>query len=408
MTLPEPHPRALALAALVEILEHRATADAATAHWPDMPFARALLLTTLRHLGQIDTLLAAYIEKPLPARRAGLMHALRLGCAQLLLMQQPDHAAVHETVALVKAGKHKALAGMVNAVLKRIAADRPALPSPNTNLPSWLWDRWKPHYGSATVAAIAQVASQLPPLDLHTSRTFPQGARLDSSIWRMPAGHPAVSELPGYKEGAFFVQDVAASLPVRMLGAVAGQQVLDIGAAPGGKTAQLMQAGARVTALDKSAARMDRLCRNMKRLNHDVDLVVADALAYEPREPFDVVVVDAPCSATGTWRRHPEVVQITTAEDIAELAVTQRALLMRAWGWVKPGGRLLYCVCSLEREEGEEQAAWFLKQHADAALQPATLELPGVSAEGLLRTHPALMEGGMDGFFAAVFTRHAS
>lgn len=403
----ETNPRALALAALADILDHRMTADAATAHWPDMPFARALLLGALRHRGQIDALLARYIDKPLPAKRAGVMHALRLGVAQLRLLALPDHAAVHETVALVKAGKHKALAGMVNAVLKRIAADQPELGPTHANLPSWLWDRWKPWYGSATVAAITQVAARQAPLDLNTPASYALGARLDPVIWRMPAEHPPVVTLPGYEEGAFFVQDFAASLPVRLLGDLAGKAVLDIGAAPGGKTAQLMQAGAVVTALDKSAARMDRLCRNMKRLKHDVDLVVADAMAYTPRAPFDAVVLDAPCSATGTWRRHPEVVQITTPDDIAELAQTQRALLDRAWGWVKPGGQLLYCVCSLEREEGEDQRDAFLARHADAAVQLPSMAVPGLAADGSLRTHPALVEGGMDGFFAVVFGKSA-
>ncbi len=386
-------PRALAWAALGDVLDKRLTADAATAHWPEQPFARAMLLATLRHAGQIDALLAGLLEKPVPKRHAAVMHALRLGVAQLLVLEVPAHAAVHETVAMVKASRHAPLAGLVNAVLKQVQAP---LPDYRHNLPAWLEQRWKAQYGKAVTDAICAVANQPAPLDLNTQQAFEAGARLDAQIWRMGVEHPPVPSLPGYDAGEFFVQDVAASYPVRLLGDLTGLQALDIGAAPGGKTAQLAQAGAQVVALDKSAVRMDRLCQNMRRLGQQVDLQVGDALQYEPRGPFDVVVLDAPCSATGTWRRHPEVVQITTLDDIHELAETQRALLARAWGWVKPGGRLLYCVCSLEREEGEDQRDWFLRTHRDAR------------AEGeALRTTPAMLaeQGGMDGFFACVFTK---
>lgn len=405
-------PRAQALTALEAILDAKQTRDEASAGFRmnanDAAFVRRLLLDTLRHVGQIDALLKPYLEKPLPPKRNTVMHAVRLGVAQLLLLDTPSHAAVNETTALIKGGKHDGLSGLVNAVLKRIAADRPALPDCRYNLPTWLEKRWKEFYGKTVTDTICRVANARPPLDLNTAKKqFAIGARLDETIWRMPADHPPVPEIEGYASGAFFVQDIAASFPVRMLGDVKGERVLDIGAAPGGKTAQLARAGAQVTALDKSERRMQRLQENMQRLQLTVETVVADALEYAPASPFDTVVLDAPCSATGTWRRHPEVVQITTPTDIAELAAAQRVLLQRAWGWVKPGGRLLYCVCSLEREEGEDQAAWFLSQQADAQLAPAQIDLPGLHADGTLRTTPALLaeHGGMDGFFAAVFRK---
>lgn len=350
-------------------------------------FVRMLLLSTLRHLGQIDALIAPLLDKPLAPKHAPVMSVLRLGVAQLLVLETPAHAAVNESVALVKASKHAALAGMVNAVLKKVHGP---LPDARHNLPGWMEQRWKAQYGKAVTDAMCFVAAERPPLDLNTAQNFDEGARLDAHIWRMPFDHMPVPTLPGYEEGSFFVQDIAASFPVRMLGEIAGKRVLDIGAAPGGKTAQLAKAGASVTALDKSATRSQRLRANMQRLKLDVAVVVDDALTYAPSQPFDVVVLDAPCSATGTWRRHPEVVHITTAEDIAELAAGQRALLARSWGWVKPGGTLLYCVCSLEREEGEDQRDWFLAEHADATLLEQRRTTPAELAQ----------QSGMDGFFA--------
>lgn len=404
-------PRGQAWQALAAILDERQTLDAALMRAEgseaDRAFVRMLLLSALRHLGQIDGVLGRYLEKPLPAKRRAVQHALRLGVAQLWVLGTPAHAAVHETVGLVKRGRHAALAGMVNAVLKRISQTAPDWPEPSVNLPGWLSARWEAAYGPEVLAHIAQVAARRPPLDLCSGRDFPIGHRLDSQSWRMPSEHPPVPQLDGYAQGEFFVQDIAAGYPVRMLGAVEGRDVLDIGAAPGGKTAQLAAAGAQVTALDRSPARMERLEANMRRLGHAVNRVVADALEYSPDRRFDAIVLDAPCSATGTWRRHPEVVHITTLEDIGELAAMQRALLARAWEWLKPGGRLLYCVCSLEPEEGEEQIAAFLRSRADAALQPAALSLPGLRADGRLRTTPALLaeKGGMDGFFAAVLRK---
>lgn len=387
----QPTPRQLAWEALGKVLGEGRNLDEALPPETDS-HTRALLLVTLRHLGQIDALLKPLLDKPVPAKHRPVMDVLRLGVAQLVVLDTAPHAAVNESVELVKGGKHAALSGMVNAVLKKVKGP---LPDARNNLPGWIEKRWKAQYGKAVTDAICFVAAERPPLDLNTAQSFDEGIRLDEHIWRMPANHTPVPELPGYDEGAFFVQDVAASYPVRLLGNVNGKRVLDIGAAPGGKTAQLARDGAIVTALDKSAPRSKRLQANMERLKLDVDVVIADALEYEPATPFDIVVLDAPCSATGTWRRHPEVVHITAAEDIAELAATQRALLARAWEWVRPGGTLVYCVCSLECEEGEDQQEWFMTQYPEAVSRETRRTTPAELSE----------QGGMDGFFAVTFEK---
>jgi 16S rRNA (cytosine967-C5)-methyltransferase len=399
MQTPSLTPRAYALAALAELFDQRRTLDEVlSAHNADeATYAqlRGLCMATLRHLGQIDALLKPYLQSPLPTKRQVARHALRLGVADLIVQGNAPHAVVHDMVEAVKHSPDKALAGLVNAVLKKVAADMPALPDCRFNLPGWLEQRWKAQYGKAVSDAICRVAAQRPPLDLNSVQPVKDATQLEPAIWRMQASHAPVPTLEGYAEGTFFVQDVAASYPVALLGEVAGKTVLDIGAAPGGKTAQLARAGANVVALDKSARRMERLQVNMQRLHLHVEVVVVDAAEYAPAEPFDIVVLDAPCSATGTWRRHPEVVHTVTYNDIAELAQQQRALLARAWGWVKPGGQLLYCVCSLEREEGEDQLEWFATQMPDAiALKQR-------------RTTPAQMEaqGGMDGFFAMTWQK---
>lgn len=406
---PAPSTRTQAALVLQQVLQEKCTLDEALATRPlqgdaaDTRFIMMLVLTTLRQLGQIDALLARYVSKPLPEKRVMARQGLRLGVVQLLLMNTPAHAAINETVQAVKTSKDMGLSGLVNAVLQKIGREKPALPPAIHNVPVWLKQRWDHAYGAETVKVMAEVAATRPPLDLHAvAQEFATGERIDAVIWRLPAEHESVSELEGYGEGSFWVQDVAATYPVRMLGDVKGLRALDIGAAPGGKTAQLAKAGAAVTALDKSAARMETLKENMARLNLTVTPQVADMLHWEPKEQYDVVLLDAPCTATGTWRRHPEVLAVTTQQDITELARQQRAMLARAWGWLKPGGRLVYCVCSLELEEGEQQAAWFVGHHADATTEkPATVP---VSADGTLRTRPDMLheKGGMDGFFAVV------
>ena len=415
---PPPSARAQAALLLSAVLKDRKTLDEALLAHPfegaasDMQFSRLLVLTVLRHLGQIDALLARYLLKPLPAKRLKVQNALRLGIAQLLLLETPPHAAVNETVSLLKKTKDVGLAGLVNAVLQKISREKPALPLPAANLPAWLAERWTKFYGVETVASIAEIAAARPPLDLNTKATMQDATRLDGEMVRMEAGHPPVETLAGYDEGLFFVQDLAASYPARLLGDVGGKHVLDLCAAPGGKTAQLARAGATVTALDRSPARLVRVRENLARLRLAAEIIAADALTWEPLSSYDALLLDAPCSATGTWRRHPEVVRLASEADIEELVVLQRQLLTRAWEWVKPGGKLVYCVCSLEREEGEAQAEWFLAQHSDAQIakpQEAMEIFPqAITPEGYVRTLPSYRkaQGGMDGFFAVCFVKN--
>lgn len=406
--------RAQAHILLGEVLAERRTLDEALAAHPfsgsdaDQRFAVLLTLTVLRHLGQLDAVIAHYLDKPLPAKRIAITNALRLGAAQLLLLDTPAHAALNETVAVVKASKQAGLSGLVNAVLQKLARDKPALPEANVNLPAWLRTRWETQYGADAVAAMATLAAMRPPLDLNGYKG--EGQKLDAFVTRLNADHPPVETLEGFADGAFFVQDVAASYPARLLGDVRERQVLDLCAAPGGKAMQLIRAGAFVTALDRSGARLRTLKENLKRMGMQANCVSADLLEWQPTRAYDAILLDAPCSATGTWRRHPEVVQIVNEADIAELASLQRQMLTRAWQWLKPGGRMVYCVCSLERVEGEAQAEWFMHTHADAHAVPvdASTEIPAECVSGAtLRTlpHHRAEQGGMDGFFAVCFEK---
>lgn len=351
----------------------------------DEKFTTAMILASLRHIGQLDAVIAEHLDKPLSKKLHAVQCALRVGAVQILVMHVPPHAAVDETVQAVKGTKYRPYAKLVNAVLRKLTPEM-ALPPATYNLPAWYKPRWKTAYD---VAQICEVVLQPTPLDI---------TRRDGSTERFTAPFPAIETIAGYHEGDFWVQDKAAAMPVKMLGDIAGKTALEIGAAPGGKTAQLVAAGAVVTALDRSESRMRILEANMQRLKMQAALVVSDVMEWEPQAPYDLVVIDAPCSATGTWRRHPEVVHITTLDDIRELAKLQAEMLARVWAWVKPSGRLLYIVCSQEPEEGEAQIAAFLAAHPDAAQQGEAL-----------RTNPAMdaATGGMDGFFAAILQKAA-
>ena len=347
----------------------------------------------LRRLGSLDAAMEPWLRRrpPAPALRA-----LRIGAAELLLLGTAPHAAVSAAVSLVP----KPLAGVVNAVLRRLAEAGPAalegLDAERLDTPTWLWTSWQAAHGTA-VRAIAAAHREEAPLDLTLrpgAAAPPGGEERPTGTWRYPAG-TRITELAGFAEGDFWAQDEAAAIPARLLGARPGERVVDLGAAPGGKTAQLAATGAQVVAVEREPRRMDRLRENMLRLRLHPELVQADITAWRPDALFDAVLLDAPCTATGTIRRHPDVPHLKRAKDVVQLAATQRNLLAAAAKLLKPGGRLVFATCSLQAEEGEAHLAHLPD---GLALDPiGAAEAPGVTPQGTLRTRPDM---GMDGFFA--------
>lgn len=380
----------------------------------DRAFAYSILVTTLRRRGAITAVLNALIERPLPPR-AGLTRSLmETAAAQLLYLDIAPHAVIHSTVSACREDRNaRHFAGLVNAVLRRVAADgaeRAARLPASINAPPWLFERWSRTYGDAAARAIADAHLAEPPLDLtardpgETAGTV-GGERLWNGTIRLSGHKGPVAELPGYADGRWWVQDQAASLPVSLLANTRGD-ALDVCAAPGGKTAQLAAAGHRVTAIDRSAARLETLKENLARLRLQASVVCADFLAWDG-EAVDTVVLDAPCTATGTMRRHPDIAWLRTGRDVGKLSALQARLLDHAARFVRPGGQLLYCTCSLEPEECEEQVAGFLERHPPFARAPvAAADVKGhgelLSAAGDLRTLPI---HGMDGFYAARLVR---
>jgi 16S rRNA (cytosine967-C5)-methyltransferase len=377
----------------------------------DRALAHAIVAEVLRHLSDLDALIDGATPRPLPADAKARM-VLRLALAQVLRLGTPDHAAVATALPLVEGGPRKLVHGVLGTLLRGGAA----LPDPPT-LPAGVAERWRANWGEAMVAGAAAALGTRPPLDLglrDPGATNEWAERL-SGISLAP-GHVRLADpgdvaaLPGYGEGAWWVQDIAASLPARLLGAGEGRTVLDLCAAPGGKTMQLAAAGWRVTAVDQSARRLDRLADNLRRTGLAAQAVQADLRAWAPDAQADAVLLDAPCTATGIFRRHPDVLHRIGARQIAELADLQAQLLARAADWVRPGGRLVYATCSLEPEEGEAQIAAFLAARPDYA--PAPPE-PGERPEGLatpgsfVRTLPTMLagEGRCDGFFVARLVR---
>lgn len=383
----------------------------------DRAFARALALAALRHLGPIDNALQAKLSRPPPER---VVSILRLGAAQAFWLNVPDHAAVASSVDLAAAGKNTAkFKGLVNAVLRGLLREGPPAESADTLLPAWLAARWRAAYGEAALAELAATVTQEPATDL-TPRDPAEAEvlapALEAEILPGPtlrAGLKGdIAGWPGFAEGRWWVQDAAAAIPARLLLVKPGETALDLCAAPGGKTLQLAAAGAEVVALDRSAPRLMRLTENLARLNLQAEVVTAEGEAWSDDRQFDAVLLDAPCSSTGTFRRHPDVLWATSPADIAKLSAVQARLLESAAGRVKPGGRLVYCVCSLEPEEGESRIRAFLDAHPDFTtdrIQPGEGGAPEASLtpQGWLRILPFHREGGMDGFFAARLVRKA-
>jgi len=380
----------------------------------DRAFARAIASAALRRLGGIDAVLARFLARPLPEGATAARAILRTAAAQLLVLDAPAHAVVSETVTLANRGRTtRAFAGLMNAVLRKTATEGreafAALP-PGTDLPAWLWTRWRAAHG-ARAAAIASALRDEPPLDLTAkdpAAAEALAARLGGAVTatgsvRLEPG-ARVTELDGFASGEWWVQDAAAALPATLLGDVRGRRVLDLCAAPGGKTMQLAAAGAHVTAVDSSEPRLALLQANLARTGLAAELVCADARTWRADAPFDAVLLDAPCTATGTLRRHPDVAVLRRPSDVPALATLQAELLAAAQAMTAPGGALVYAVCSLEPEEGPG----VLARAATLGLTPDPIGRDDVraaafaDADGALRTTPA---DGMDGFYAMRFRR---
>lgn len=390
----------------------------------DRSLANRLINTALRRQGQINVMIAELLEKGMPAKSGSFEAVLRLSLAQLVFL--PDigaHSALFLAVETIKRdNKARHLSGLMNAVLRRAQANsaRYGLLDEELLFPEVFRRKWASAYGVDAVSRFAQGLVEGAPLDLTLKNEDPAliealgGEKLVADSIRVERRDRTVDALPFYEEGRWWVQDVASALPARLLAARPGGRVLDLCAAPGGKTAQLVKAGYAVTALDSDAARLERLGINMRRLGYEPTVIEADAVNYIAAEPFDGILLDAPCSATGTFRRHPEVLWHRNAADIESRAKLQQGIFARAVKNLAPGGSFVYCVCSLEPEEGEAMANWALKAFDDLELHPvAPAELPGLEAavtpEGLVRTLPSMapngVEGGMDGFFVARFRR---
>jgi len=390
----------------------------------DRALANRLITTALRRHGQLDAIIAELLEKGLPPRAGSFEAVLRLSLAQLVFL--PDlgaHSALFLAVEAIKRDpKARHLSGLMNAVLRRAQANsaRFGMLDDALLLPAHFAPTWRDAYGEAALADFSEALLQGAPLDLTLRDDDPDlvaelgGELLMADTLRLQQRDRPVEALPFYAQGRWWVQDAAAAIPARLMTAKPGGRVLDLCAAPGGKTAQLIKAGYKVTALDSDPARMERLAQNLTRLGYQAQTITADATDFTPDQSFDGVLLDAPCSATGTFRRHPEVIWNRSAADVAGRVRLQRALLANAFRCLEAGGILIYCVCSLEPAEGEEQLVWALDALKGLELLPVTPEeLPGlagaVTSSGAVRTHPGMVPeggaGGMDGFFVARFRR---
>ncbi len=423
-------PRLIAFEVLEGIFRRDARLEESFAAQPRLPglsrrdraLARNLVATTLRRLGQIDALIDHFLDRPLPAKAGGARQVLRIGVCQILFLRTPAHAAVDESVRI--AGARPALApykGLINAILRRVASEGPGLAAGHDaarlNTPPWLWRALSAAYGTEACRRIAEAHMHEPPLDVTVKG--------DGAVWaeRLGGKHllgasvrleapGMIDQLAGFAEGAWWVQDAAAALPIRLLGPVQGKTVIDLGAAPGGKTAQLVAAGARVIALDRSPGRLERLGENLDRLKLTARVICADGRDWRPETPVDMVLLDAPCSSTGTIRRHPDVAWRKDAKKLDGLIGLQRELLDAALGMLRPGGHLVFATCSLLPGEGTALIDDVVGSDDRVKLDPVAAEELDGRAEfltelGELRTLPSHLPeaGGMDGFFAARLIR---
>ena len=384
---------------------------------PDRGFARAAAMAALRRLGEIDQILDRRLQKAPPAP---VRTILRIALAQILVLETPAFAAVSTAVKQAERdAKTRPYKNLVNAVLRGVGRDGPGLTTAESNLPDWIAARWRGAYGEAALIGLALAAREEPATDLSLKPGVDALAVAEAVEGEVLPGGTVrtgkrgdVAGWPGFDDGTWWVQDAAAAVPVRLLSPQAGETALDMCAAPGGKTLQLVAAGAQVVALDRSEARLKRLTRNLDRTGLSAEVVAQPAEDWDDTRTFDAVLLDAPCTATGTFRRNPEVLRATKPAEVAKLADVQHRLLDVAAERVKPGGRMVYCVCSLEREEGETQVIAFLRRNPafrTVKADPAAIGAPdeALTPEGWLRILPSMWaeKGGVDGFFAAKLER---
>jgi 16S rRNA (cytosine967-C5)-methyltransferase len=386
----------------------------------DKGFARLISATTLRRLGQIDALLDICIEKPLPKAGDAVRDILRMAATEMLFLGVAPHASVDSAVTLVETRKLTKFKGLTNAVLRRLSREGKTMlesvPEPK-NIPEWMMAGWTEGYGADVAERIASASLREPTLDISV-KSDPEGWAQKLGATALPTGSlrrgfdGPIEAMPGFADGAWWVQDAAAALPARLLGDIKGKRVLELCAAPGGKTAQLIAAGADVTAIDRSEPRLGRLRRNLARLKLTAETLVEDAITWRPDVLFDAVLLDPPCTSTGTIRRHPDILHSKGPRDIPKLAALQDKLLESAMEMVKPGGTLVFCTCSLQPEEGERRIEAFLASNPTAKRSPIRVEeLPGladaITETGDLRSLPFHLaeQGGLDGFFAARLIR---
>ena len=437
--------RAIALDVLDAVLARRAVLDDALADSPgdggidglaprDRAFVRKLVATTLRRLGQTDALIDHCLARPLPGRAGEVRQILRLGICQLVMLGTPPHAAVDSAVRLAVQRGHHHHKKLINAVLRRLSREGRALVAAHDaariNTPDWLWQSWSASFGAEVCRRIAECHLTEPPLDI-SAKAEPErwAAALDADL--LPGGTlrlrrgGAPTALAGFDDGAWWVQDAAAALPARILldglgggksggsgGAIRDRHIVDLCAAPGGKTAQLAAAGARVTAVDRSPQRLEVLRANLARLGLKARCIDGDAEGWRPGAGADAVLLDAPCTATGTIRRHPDIPHNKSPADVAQRAAMQHRLLQSAAAMVAPGGILVYSVCSLQPEEGVRQIEALLAGTVEFVRAPVTAGKFGVPADALtaagdVQTLPCHLaeQGGMDGFFVARLRR---
>lgn len=405
-------PRKAALKILMAVLGRGVPFDAAAVaaddlSGPDRGLARLLALTVLRWQVDLDALIDSVTARPLPPD-VRVRHVLRLALAGAIKLETPPHATIATALPLLEGGPRRLAHGVLGTLFRQ-GAQLPLLPT----LPPPFATRWAADWGAPVAEAAATMLAQEPATDV--SLRDPA----ETDLWVMALegtslapGHVrttrrgSITSWPGFATGAWWVQDLAASLPVRLLGDVKGKRVLDLCAAPGGKTMQLAAAGADVVALDVNEGRLGRIRDNLDRTGLSAQLVAGDALRWQPDGQFDAVLVDAPCSATGIFRRHPDVLHLKGDGDIAPLTLVQAALLRRVVPWLKPGGTLVYATCSLDPREGERVAeriiAGLPRWPVEASELPAGL---APTAEGWVRTLPGQLAaaGGLDGFFIARF-----